>query len=195
MRLPVFAIFGDYHVGAALDQRAQASQHHRDVLVVPPSVHDDAVSLGLADTEPSILATMLSRPLEPGNLPFFSSAMPVQEASCSNVFTLTPLTRCGFREAMHRIMPLAMLLRSLRQEAVSLGVAALRRTYGRAHPRSAVLASLASTSCRLDDIAESLRRPRRVVDKWLQRLREDGLVAYRRDIGWYLRADASEPRL
>lgn len=194
MRLPVSPIFGNYHVGAALDQRAQAPWHHRDVLVVPASVYSDAVSLGLADPEPSILATLLSRPLEPCNLPFFSSAMPAREASFSNVFESVPLTRCGLREAMRRIVPLAMLLRSLRQEAVSLSVAALRRTCGRAHPRSAVLASLASTSCRLDDIAESLRRPRRVVDKWLQRLREEDIVDYRRDIGWYLRADAAEPR-
>jgi transcriptional regulator with GAF, ATPase, and Fis domain len=125
---------------------------------------------------------------------------PPMPGAFSNLFVNTPLTRAGFLASARRMLSLAALLRSLREETVRHAVAWARRlsragaaakSRNRPHPRDAILAALSSTSCRQAEIAEALGRPARVIDKWMQRLRREGVVGYRRDVGWYL--VAAEP--
>ncbi len=186
MKLSVFAGCGDYYVGVPWDQKAHR-WHSRDILVVPQSIYDDAVKLDLtaASPEPSCLQDY-------GGQPYFSTAAPAPFVTAwSNVFEPRPLTRRSVQETARSLMPLSRLLASLRQEAVLLSIASLRCSCPRIHPRNAVLAALSSASCQFADIVEALGRQPRVVDKWLQRLRREGFVGYRRDIGYYLRADNS----
>lgn len=181
MKISSYSAHGDYHVGAAFDQRQHSFYH--DVIVVPSRLYADMQRLGLVKAAPQP-TSLPPASQEPINYPKLFDSTSKQSPAFSNLFESSAPTRRGFLTTARSMYSLGYLLKSLRDEAVLQSIVTKRR---RPHPANAVLAALSTTSCRLDDIATVLHRPRRVVDKWLQRLRRDGVVDYDRRVGWFLK--------
>lgn len=171
---------GAIHNGSAWEPRPPTQAY----IVVPPSVYEAMQQQGLIEAEP------LKQPIEWDNTPYFSTAAPSSESSMwSNVFDSEPLTRKGFRESTRSVMTLPWLLESLREETIENSIWSIKEK--RRHPRKAILAALASTSCQLDEIVEVLQRKRATVEKFMQQLQRAETVGYDRRIGYYLRVTPS----